>query len=102
MSCKYPRLVRLGAMKLYVHRDVRILNCSRDPWRAGGHPWSTAASEPAPGGWRLADEDSRIRANLAAVREAIGQPGITLVDVRSAAEYAGERFWPSGGMEIGR
>ena len=35
------------------------------------------------------------------MREAIGQPGITLVDVRSAAEYAGERFWPSGGMEPG-
>ena len=25
----------------------------------------------------------------------------TLVDVRSAAEYRGERFWPSGGMEPG-
>jgi thiosulfate/3-mercaptopyruvate sulfurtransferase len=80
---------------------VRILNCSRDTWRAGGHPWSTAASEPALGSWRLAGEDSRIRADLAAVREAIGQPGITLLDVRSAAEYAGERFWPSGGMEPG-
>ena len=97
----YAPALGLWLMKLYGHRDVRILNCSRDTWRAGGHPWSTAASEPAPGGWRLDDEDSRIRANLAAVREAIGQPGITLVDVRSAAEYAGERFWPSGGMEPG-
>ena len=97
----YAPALGLWLMKLYGHRDVRILNCSRDTWRAGGHPWSTAASEPAPGGWRLADEDSRIRANLAAVREAIGQPGITLMDVRSAAEYAGERFWPSGGMEPG-
>ena len=97
----YAPALGLWLMKLYGHRDVRILNCSRDTWRAGGHPWSTAASEPAPGGWRLVDEDSRIRANLAAVREAIGQPGITLVDVRSAAEYAGERFWPSGGMEPG-
>jgi thiosulfate/3-mercaptopyruvate sulfurtransferase len=26
---------------------------------------------------------------------------MTLVDVRSAAEYRGERFWPSGGMEPG-
>ena len=53
------------------------------------------------GGFRLGGEDSGIRADLAAVREAIGQPGTTLVDVRSAAEYAGERFWPSGGMEPG-
>ena len=42
-----------------------------------------------------------IRADRAAVRKAIGQPGTTLVDVRSAAEYRGERFWPSGGMEPG-
>ena len=33
--------------------------------------------------------------------EAIGQPGTVLVDVRSAAEYRGECFWPSGGMEPG-
>lgn len=35
------------------------------------------------------------------MREAIGQPGTTLMDVRSAAEYRGECFWPSGGMEPG-
>jgi thiosulfate/3-mercaptopyruvate sulfurtransferase len=97
----YAPALGLWLMKLYGHRDVRILNCSRDTWRAGGRPWSTTPSEPAPGGWRLAGEDSRIRADLAAVREAIGQPGITLVDVRSAAEYAGACFWPSGGMEPG-
>ncbi|HEX6525262.1 MAG TPA: sulfurtransferase [Streptosporangiaceae bacterium] len=97
----YAPALALWLMKLYGHRDVRILNCSRDTWRAGGHPWSTAASEPPLGGYRLAGEDSRLRADLTAVRQAIGQPGITLVDVRSAAEYQGERFWPSGAMEPG-
>ena len=80
---------------------MRILDCSRDTWRAGGYPCSTAASEPPAGGFCLGEEDSGIRADRAAVREAIGQPGTTLVDVRSAAEYQGERFWPSGGMEPG-
>jgi len=98
----YAPALGLWLMKLYGHRDVRILNCSRDAWRAGGHPWSTTASEPTPkSGWHLGDADPRLRADLAAVREAIGQPGTTLVDVRTAAEYAGERFWPSGGMEPG-
>ncbi|HUC21485.1 MAG TPA: rhodanese-like domain-containing protein [Streptosporangiaceae bacterium] len=97
----YAPALGLWLMKLYGHRDVRILNCSRDAWRAGGHPWSTAASELPSGRRRLGRENSRVRADLTAVREAIGQPGITLVDVRSAAEYAGERFWPSGGMEPG-
>jgi thiosulfate/3-mercaptopyruvate sulfurtransferase len=88
-------------MKLYEHRDVRILDCSRETWRAGGYPWSTAASEPPAGSFALGAEDSRIRADRAAVDEAIGQPATTLIDVRSAAEYRGERFWPSGGMEPG-
>jgi len=97
----YAPALGLWLMKLYGHPDVRILNCSRDTWQAGGYPWSTAASEPPTGGFCLGGEDSGIRADRAAVREAIGQPGTTLVDVRSAAEYRGERFWPSGGMEPG-
>jgi thiosulfate/3-mercaptopyruvate sulfurtransferase len=88
-------------MKLYGHADARILDCSRDTWRAEGHPWSTAASKPAGGGIRLGGEDPGIRANRAAVHDAIGGPNTTLVDVRSAAEYRGECFWPSGDMEPG-
>jgi thiosulfate/3-mercaptopyruvate sulfurtransferase len=86
-------------MKLYGHPDVRILDCSRDAWRAEGHPWSTAAADVTVGHVRLGDEDPRIRADLVAVQNAIGQPGTSVVDVRSQAEYRGERFWPSGGME---
>jgi thiosulfate/3-mercaptopyruvate sulfurtransferase len=96
----YAPALGLWLMKLHGHSDVRILDCSRDTWRAGGYPWSTAQSEPPAGGYSMdASEDRRIRADLAAVRAAIGQPGTTLVDVRSSAEYRGDCFWPSGGME---
>jgi thiosulfate/3-mercaptopyruvate sulfurtransferase len=97
----YAPALGLWLMKLYGHRDVRILDCSRDTWRAGGYPWSTAASEPPTGSFCLSGENSRIRAGRTAVRKAIGRPGTALVDVRSAAEYQGECFWPSGGMEPG-
>ena len=97
----YAPAVGLWLMKLYGHSDVRILDCSRDTWRAGGHPWSTAGSEPPAARYRLGREDCRIRADCAAVRDAVGRPGTTLVDVRSAAEYRGDCFWPSGGMEPG-
>ena len=97
----YAPALALWLMKLYGHADVRILNCSRDAWRAEGHPWSSEAATPAPGGFRLAAQDARIRADWTEVLEAIGQLGSTLVDVRSTAEYQGERFWPSGGMEPG-
>jgi thiosulfate/3-mercaptopyruvate sulfurtransferase len=97
----YAPALGLWLMKLYGHDHVRILDCSRDTWRAGGRPCRTSASEPAVGRVHLGHADPRIRAGLPAVREAIGQPGTILVDVRSAAEYAGERFWPSGGQEPG-
>lgn len=97
----YAPALGFWLMKLYGHPDVHILDGSRETWRAGGHSWSTAASDPAGGGFIFGAEDSRIRADRAAVDEAIRQPASTLIDVRSAAEYRGERFWPSGGMEPG-
>ena len=97
----YAPALGLWLMRLYGHREVRILDCSRDTWRAEGHPWTTAAAEPPPGTLQLGSEDPRIRAGQATVRDAIGRPGTTLLDVRSVAEYQGECFWPSGGMEPG-
>jgi thiosulfate/3-mercaptopyruvate sulfurtransferase len=97
----YAPALAVWLLRLYGHRDARILDCSRDTWRGEGRPWSSAASQPRPG-TALADTgDPGIRADQAAVLGAIGRPGTTLVDVRSAAEYHGERFWPSGGMEPG-
>jgi thiosulfate/3-mercaptopyruvate sulfurtransferase len=97
----YAPALGLWLMKLYGHPDVRILDCSRDSWRAAGRRWNTGVIEPAVGRVRLHDEDPQIRAGHATVLDAIGRAGTILVDVRSAAEYQGERFWPSGGMEPG-
>jgi len=97
----YAPALGLWLMKLYGHPDVRILDCSRDTWRALGHPWSTAASEVPAGGYCLGGEDPGIRADGAMVQDAIGQPGTTVIDVRSSAEYRGDCFWPSGGMQPG-
>src|SRR5580692_6552094 len=55
---RYEPALGMWLMKLYGHRDVRILDCSRDTWRAEGFPWSTDASEPPAGGFRLGAEDS--------------------------------------------
>jgi len=97
----YRPAMGLWLMKLYGHRDVRILDCSRDTWRAAGHPWSNVAGEPLASSYQLGGEDRRIRADWAAVQDAIDQRDTTLMDVRSAAEYRGDCFWPSGGMEPG-
>ena len=100
----YAPALGFWLLKSYGHADVRILNCSRQAWRTGGHPWSATDRRPrGRGGHRLGEPDPRLRATQAAVRSAIGGPGTTLLDVRSRPEYDGERFWPSGGMDpVGR
>jgi thiosulfate/3-mercaptopyruvate sulfurtransferase len=87
-------------LKLYGHARTHILDCSRDTWRASGLPASKVVDDPGGSGYRLGDSDERLHADLTAVRSAIGTPRTTLVDVRSAAEYQGKRFWPSGGLEL--
>ncbi len=95
----YAPALGLWLMKLYGHVDVRILDGSREAWRAAGHPWSNTPSKPATAEYPLGEPDGHIRADQTAVRDAIDQTGTLLVDVRSEAEYRGERFWPSGGSD---
>jgi thiosulfate/3-mercaptopyruvate sulfurtransferase len=97
----YGSAMGFWLMKLYGHADVRILDCSRDAWQSASRPRSSAATEMAAVVYALPAPSGQVRADHAAVRGAIGAPGITVVDVRSEAEYRGERFWPSGGMEPG-
>jgi thiosulfate/3-mercaptopyruvate sulfurtransferase len=83
------------------HQDVRLLNCSRETWRDDGLPRGSTTIRPEPTSYGVRSTDPAARADHSDVLGAIGRPGTTLVDVRSAPEYAGERFWPSGGMEPG-
>jgi thiosulfate/3-mercaptopyruvate sulfurtransferase len=95
----YAPALGFWLMKLYGHRDVRILNCSRDLWRADGRPWSSSLIPPTPARYAITEEVQSIRADKAAVQRAIGKQGTTLVDVRSQPEFSGQHFWPSGGSE---
>ena len=97
----YAPAMGFWLMKFYGHHDVRILDCSRGAWRDEGRPVSSQPAEPATADYVLGEPDARLRADHAAVRDAIGTDGSTLVDVRTWDEYRGERFWPSGGQEPG-
>ena len=50
----YAPAMGFWLMKLYGHRDARILNCSRDAWFDDGRPGSSSAPSPDPVGysWR--------------------------------------------------
>jgi thiosulfate/3-mercaptopyruvate sulfurtransferase len=97
----YAPAMGFWLMKLYGHADVRILNCTRQTWHDQGGAWSTAGATPTRTVYRLPAQDQRIRVEASRVRDKIDDPTCTIVDVRSAAEFRGERFWPSGGLERG-
>jgi thiosulfate/3-mercaptopyruvate sulfurtransferase len=97
----YAPAMGFWLMKLYGHADVRLLDCSRSTWRAEGRPWSNRRLEPTPSDYHLGEPVEDLRATLESVIGSLGRPASSLVDVRSAPEYHGERFWPSGGSEPG-
>lgn len=97
----YAPAMGFWLMKLYGHAHVRLLDCSRATWEEQGRPWSAVEGKVSPTHYPLPSEDAAIRADHAAVEKAIATPTCSIVDVRTDLEYAGERFWPSGGMEDG-
>jgi thiosulfate/3-mercaptopyruvate sulfurtransferase len=97
----YAPALGFWLLTLLGHRDVRVLDCSRDTWKGEGHPWTTDVSRPTPSRYSIGEPNPQVRADRQIVEDAIGHSEPTLIDVRSAAEFDGERFWPSGGMEPG-
>jgi len=96
----YAPALAFWLMKLYRHADVRMLDCSRRAWTDDERPWTTDAPTPNPTTrYPLAAPNADIRADYATVRAAIGRRSTAIVDVRSLAEFQGERFWPSGAPE---
>ena len=97
----YAPAMGFWLMKLFGHQDARILNAGRAAWQREGRPWNTDEEQPTPTRYPLPDADDRVRASQQVVEHAIDDPGCVILDVRTDAEYRGERFWPSGGLEEG-
>jgi thiosulfate/3-mercaptopyruvate sulfurtransferase len=97
----YAPALAFWLMKLFGHHDVRVLNCSRDTWKAEGHPWATTSQSHPVGSYHIGNACGGLRATAAEVQAAVGRSDTVLLDVRSDAEYRGERFWPSGATEPG-
>ena len=83
-------------LKIYGHRDVRLLNGGRQKWIDEGRALATEVPSPQPAEYRAHDRDESIRAYRDGVRQSIGQRGKVLVDVRSPQEFAGELLAPPG------
>jgi thiosulfate/3-mercaptopyruvate sulfurtransferase len=81
--------------KFYGHQAVRLLDGGRKTWELEGRPLTTEVPPVTPtGGYRVDGQVEQIRALRGQVEQALGRPGVGLVDVRSPAEYSGEIMAP--------
>jgi thiosulfate/3-mercaptopyruvate sulfurtransferase len=83
-------------LKIYGHKDVRLMNGGRKKWIAEGKELSTDAPKPAPASYKAQEPDWSLRAYLPEVMKASAAKAAQLVDVRSPQEYSGEILAPPG------
>jgi thiosulfate/3-mercaptopyruvate sulfurtransferase len=83
-------------LKLYGHDDVRILDGGRRYWLDNGLPVTTDVPAPSNTGYQLPDADFSLRAFRDDILPRLGDEALTLVDVRSPAEFNGEIIAPPG------
>lgn len=84
-------------MKIYGHKDARIMNGGRKKWLSEGRELSTETPAPRKtSGYRASEPDLSLRAFLPQVAAAVEGHKAALVDVRSPQEFSGEILAPPG------
>jgi thiosulfate/3-mercaptopyruvate sulfurtransferase len=83
-------------LKVYGHRDVRLMNGGRKKWLAEGRELETTSAKPAPATYKASDPDFSLRALLPEVQASFKNKDTVLVDVRSPQEFSGEILAPPG------
>jgi thiosulfate/3-mercaptopyruvate sulfurtransferase len=86
-------------LKLYGHRDARIINGGRKLWLDQALPLSTDVPSYPATGYQLPKVDNALRAFRDDILPRVGDSSLALVDVRSPAEFNGEVIAPPGMTE---
>jgi len=86
----------LWQMKLYGHRDVRLMNGGRRKWLEEGRELTTAAPAVAATSYAAAEPDLSLRAFLPEAMAAARERSAALVDVRTPDEFSGRILAPPG------
>jgi len=83
-------------LKMYGHKDVRILNGGRKKWLADSKEVSDRAPSYEATQYKAQEPDLSLRAFLSQVQDALKAGSVSLVDVRSPQEFSGEILAPPG------
>ena len=86
----------LWQLKLYGHKDVRIMNGGRKKWLAEGRELTTAVPHPTPASYALAGFNEDFRTYRRQIEHALVKASAALVDVRSPDEFTGKILAPPG------
>jgi len=86
----------LWQMKIYGHKDVRLMNGGRKKWLSEGRELSTEVPKVTRTNYNAAGADNSLRAFLPQVQAALAARNWALVDVRSPQEFTGEILAPPG------
>jgi len=86
----------LWQMKMYGHKDVRIMNGGRKKWLAEGRELSKDAPSPTAKTYRASERNDSLRTYLRQAQEAMNSSGTVMVDVRSPDEFSGKVLSPPG------
>ncbi|NUM76300.1 sulfurtransferase [candidate division KSB1 bacterium] len=82
-------------MKIYGHKDVRIMDGGRKKWVAEGREMSKDKPAPRTANYKAGAPDQALRAFLPQVQDAM-KNGVAMVDVRSVDEFTGKILSPPG------
>jgi thiosulfate/3-mercaptopyruvate sulfurtransferase len=92
----YGPFLGFWLMKAYGHQHALVLNGTRQGWREASRPWTTDLPKPVKSAYTFPQAEATQLMSLDALQGTLGTGDPIILDVRSEAEFAGERFWPSG------
>ncbi|MDE2816609.1 MAG: sulfurtransferase [Chloroflexota bacterium] len=86
----------LWILKIYGHKDARLMNGGRVKWEAEDRPLTEDIPYVAQASYTAQDPDTALRVFQGDVQERLSNPNVGLVDVRSPQEFTGEILAPPG------
>ena len=92
----YAPYLGFWLMKAYGHEHALVLNGTRENWQQADLLWTTAQPEPEPSTYTLPTGQPGLLMELHTLQGTLGSGNPLILDMRSQAEFVGERFWPSG------